>query len=1008
MSAYTPTYAAWKDLPDRSTPITAASLQNMEDRVGLALINAPTTDTDNVIIPSVSGTDSIGAVNSTSFGFQLGGSPHWTVERGTKVFRIDDVGNIHFNENPLLASSLPGNFNKSIADMLSPTHGRLVTSVGISINCLNDPSDVTLRRAGPVGGYPYGYGSKAPLVGDNTVFTGNEVGTPSGQFRCGSFNVPFNGNGNTRNSSGTNDYAWMQGMTSERNRLMTAESAAAVGGQLRFFVTPTGSGRANTYGLQLAHNTNLQVGRSQIDSGDIGSQLQVRGDVGINETWRIGLTNTTLASGVLTSNGTNVSDGDTVTINLQKYIFKNTQIAGSVTVTNGSKSVSGNGTAFLTDVRVGASVRVVGDDTAWIVASVTNDTSLTLVKAYVDEGNAGSGKTLCSAGKMTLPNQVQIGDTAAESLLNLSIALNANDQSGSSYYAATPYLTTLSASLDAVSTSFTIDHTENMPTLPCVFLIDSEYMLGVNLTGGTSLSVIRAASGSVAATHVSRSNVSTSTQTCLVASVGSDPANLALTVTARIRGTTPNSYATTTTAASLSWGAATLTGGTAPTSGTWKMIHYGELPVNSNSFGGLGASILESDGVTPSTATLSTTSNVVVSSTTASLWSSGTATQKLNVGEWLRFDFDNGIYQISSVDSDTQVTLTATYGSSPGGVGGTGKAFKRVGEATAAIAASATLTEIQSALEALPSIGTGTAFATSSVTATNGSNTVTGTGTSFRSDVFVNGFVRFGADALSALYKVTSVDSDTQFRLTTTYAGATTQGMTATNVAVYSNPTPDQPDGTVCWIDFCGGLRARRVITPGIVNTSLVGGQYVSNVTVEGMNSRRSFPAASFRQGGPNGSKPGSDIFQIFNISGSADGIDKVWFVDQNLAMNQAAGTILSGKMTPAALSARADDYAPTALSSASPRTVATVTKIRQATNGAAQTITGISGGSDGKVLIISNINAAGTTATLSLSGNSTNSAVGNRFLGSDIVIAAGDERWITYDSSSSGWRGRP
>ncbi len=65
--------------------------------------------------------------------------------------------------------------------------------------------------------------------------------------------------------------------------------------------------------------------------------------------------------------------------------------AGTVAVTNGSAVVTGTGTLFVANVKIGDKFRVDSDgDTWYTVDSITNDTSLTLTSAYL--GTTGSGK----------------------------------------------------------------------------------------------------------------------------------------------------------------------------------------------------------------------------------------------------------------------------------------------------------------------------------------------------------------------------------------------------------------------------------------------------------------------------------------------------------------------------------------------------------------------------------------------------------------------------------------
>lgn len=64
---------------------------------------------------------------------------------------------------------------------------------------------------------------------------------------------------------------------------------------------------------------------------------------------------------------------------------------GTVSVTNGSATVTGSGTAWLTEVQAGDIFSVIADNVTYNVGSVASNTSLTLTAPYT--GASGSGKT---------------------------------------------------------------------------------------------------------------------------------------------------------------------------------------------------------------------------------------------------------------------------------------------------------------------------------------------------------------------------------------------------------------------------------------------------------------------------------------------------------------------------------------------------------------------------------------------------------------------------------------
>lgn len=91
---------------------------------------------------------------------------------------------------------------------------------------------------------------------------------------------------------------------------------------------------------------------------------------------------------------------------------------GTVTVTNGSSTVTGSGTLFSGNVAAGDLFTVVGDNAWYEVAAVGSDTSLTLAANYA--GTTGSGKSYAISRDFTtrlaLPYP-QKGDIETASLI---------------------------------------------------------------------------------------------------------------------------------------------------------------------------------------------------------------------------------------------------------------------------------------------------------------------------------------------------------------------------------------------------------------------------------------------------------------------------------------------------------------------------------------------------------------------------------------------------------------
>jgi hypothetical protein len=101
----------------------------------------------------------------------------------------------------------------------------------------------------------------------------------------------------------------------------------------------------------------------------------------------------------------------------------------------------------------------------------------------------------------------------------------------------------------------------------------------------------------------------------------------------------------------------------------------------------------------------------------------------------------------------------------------------------------------------------------------------------------------------------------------------------------------------------------------------------------------------------------------------------------------------LSGDISPAQLVANTNNYAPTGLS--------TATTLRLSTD-ASRNLTGLSGGADGRLILIHNIGSF----ALVLIDESASSTAANRFaLNADITLSADQSILLQYDSTSTRWR---
>lgn len=101
----------------------------------------------------------------------------------------------------------------------------------------------------------------------------------------------------------------------------------------------------------------------------------------------------------------------------------------------------------------------------------------------------------------------------------------------------------------------------------------------------------------------------------------------------------------------------------------------------------------------------------------------------------------------------------------------------------------------------------------------------------------------------------------------------------------------------------------------------------------------------------------------------------------------------LSGDISPSQITADQNDYNPTSLSTAS---------VLRLSSDASRNITGLQGGSDGRVIAMVNIGSN----NIVLKNESASSTAANRFaLQADITLAGGDGVILWYDSTSSRWR---
>lgn len=131
-----------------------------------------------------------------------------------------------------------------------------------------------------------------------------------------------------------------------------------------------------------------------------------------------------------------------------------------------------------------------------------------------------------------------------------------------------------------------------------------------------------------------------------------------------------------------------------------------------------------------------------------------------------------------------------------------------------------------------------------------------------------------------------------------------------------------------------------------------------------------------------------TDESQFYRYNGST------WGGDGSGSSGDLASSLqFSADISPSTITGNQNDYNPSGLSTAN--------TLRLATD-APRTITGIAGGSDGRILVVHNVGAN----TLVLASENAGSTAANRFLlAADITMAANEAVILQYDSTSSRWR---
>lgn len=137
----------------------------------------------------------------------------------------------------------------------------------------------------------------------------------------------------------------------------------------------------------------------------------------------------------------------------------------------------------------------------------------------------------------------------------------------------------------------------------------------------------------------------------------------------------------------------------------------------------------------------------------------------------------------------------------------------------------------------------------------------------------------------------------------------------------------------------------------------------------------------------------GSDAFRL-KVSPDGTSFAEAFAIDQTSGnLNLPRALSLIGIISPAQITSNQSDYAPTGFSSAS--------VVRLSTD-ATRDITGLAGGTDGRVVLVYNAGAFNAV----LKAESASSSAANRFgIASDVTLAAKQGASLIYDGTASRWR---
>src|SRR3954468_7036289 len=137
----------------------------------------------------------------------------------------------------------------------------------------------------------------------------------------------------------------------------------------------------------------------------------------------------------------------------------------------------------------------------------------------------------------------------------------------------------------------------------------------------------------------------------------------------------------------------------------------------------------------------------------------------------------------------------------------------------------------------------------------------------------------------------------------------------------------------------------------------------------------------------------GSDAFKL-KVSPDGSSWTDAFSIDQSSGnLTLPRGLALSGVIAPAQITANQNDYNPAGVASAA---------VLQLSSDASRSLSGLAGGSEGRILCLINV---GAQPLVLLDQNSASSAANRFTLGSDLTISGKQAAMLRYDGTASRWQ---